>query len=282
MKTLLVFPSSRTLGGLLSLCLMGAGPAYGQAGGPAASKSPVTHGSYFQAAMAETARLYDDLEYEQALEAVTRAKRLAREDGERASAAIFEGVVLADLGRRQEALASFRAGLMRTPDAPLPVKVSPKVEGDFESVRQEVQRDRPALARPVPQDAPVQPTVEAPPAVVTAPTVVTAPEPSPGVDLKAGVRESSRKVPTLSWVLLGTGVVAGGVGSVFGLQSRGSVDSARKAVLSADSDVNGPLEDARGQAVVANVLFGTAVAAAAGAVTAYFLNGESKVAEATP
>ncbi|WP_233583180.1 tetratricopeptide repeat protein [Corallococcus sp. CA053C] len=279
MKTLLVLPSSRMLGGLLGLCLMGVGPAFGQAGG--ASKSPVTHGSYFEAALAETARLYDDLEYEQALAAVTRAKRLAREDGERASAAIFEGIVLADLGRREEALASFRAGLMRAPEAPLPVKVSPKVESDFESVRKEVQRDRPALARPVPQDAPVQPTVEVPPSVTPPTVVATAPEPAPGVDLKAGVRESSRKVPTLSWVLLGTGVAAGGVGTVFGLQSRGNVNSAREAELT--SDVNGHLEDARGQARVANVLIGTAVAAAAGAVTAYFLNGgPAQTSKVTP
>ncbi|CAM3465080.1 hypothetical protein G4177_22875 [Corallococcus sp. ZKHCc1 1396] len=274
MKTPDALGRFRLLGGLVGLCLFGGGPAFGQAVGAAA---PASSRDYFTAAMAETARLHDDLEYEQALAAVTRAKRLARSDAERASATLYEGVVLADMGRREEARASFRAGLVLTPDAKLPVKVSPKVEDDFESVRKEVQRDRPAVAQPVPEvtprpaDAPVQRTVEAAP---TSPSRPVASVASPGVDLKVDAkRPQVRRVPTLSWVLLGTGVAAGGAGTLFGLQSRGNVDSAREAELS--SSVDGHLKDARGQAVVANVLFGTALAAAVGAVTAYFLSDPS-------
>jgi hypothetical protein len=268
MKTPHGSPSFRMLGGLLGLCLVGAGPAFGQTGASGAAPSVEGASRYFDAAMAETARLYDDLEYEQALAAVTRAKRLARTDAERCRASIYEGLVLADLGQRDAAMASFRAGLLLVPTAKLPVKVSPKVEGDFEAVRKEVQRDRPALAKPAPADAPVQPRpVEGPPVVAVAPV------PAPGLDLTADARERGmRRVPTVSWVLLGTGVLAGGVGTVFGLQSRGSVDSAREAELS--SSVGGHLDDARGQATVANVLFGTATAAAVGAVVTYFVMGE--------
>ncbi|MBN8231474.1 tetratricopeptide repeat protein [Corallococcus macrosporus] len=275
MKTPHALPSFRLLGGLLGFCVFGVGPAFGQGTGTAASRPA---GSYFDAAMAQAARLYEDLESEQALAAVTRAKRLARTEEERSRAAIYEGVILADMGRRDEALASFRAGLTLTPEAKLPAKVSPKVESDFESVRSTVRQERAAVQKPA--DAPVQAPVESP-RVVSPPTVATAPDPTPGVDLKADARERGmRRVPTVSWVLLGTGVVAGGVGSIIGLQSRGNVSSAREADLSAD--VSGHLDDARGQAVVANVLFGTALAAAAAAVTTYFLSGDSTVSSESP
>ncbi|MBN9683864.1 MULTISPECIES: tetratricopeptide repeat protein [unclassified Corallococcus] len=272
MKTPHGSPSFRVLGGLLGFWLLGVGPAFGQAAGTETAASRPA-GTYFDAAMAEAARLYEDLESEQALAAVTRARRLARTDAERSAAAIYEGVILADMGRREEALASFRAGLLLAPEARLPAKVSPKVEGDFESVRSAVRQEHAAAAKPA--DAPV---VEAPKAL--SPAQVAA-APAPGVDLKADVRERGmRRVPTVSWVLLGTGVVAGGVGSLIGLQSRGNVSSARDADLS--SDVSGHLDDARGQAVVANVLFGTAAAAAVGAITTYFLSGESPAAAGTP
>lgn len=272
MKTLHGCPPFRLLGGLLGCWVLGGvGPAFGQAArAEQAASRPA--GTYFDAAMAETARLYEDLESEQALAAVTRARRLARSDEERSAAAIYEGVVLADMGRRDEALASFRAGLLLAQDARLPAKVSPKVEADFESVRSAVRQEHEAQAKS--SDAPVRPPAVETPAALSQPQVSAAPAPEPGVDLKADAREwGMRRVPTVSWVLLGTGVLAGGVGSVFGLQSRGNVSSAREADLSAD--ISGHLDNARGQAVVANVLFGTALAAAAGAVTTYLLSGES-------
>lgn len=283
MKTPHGWPSVRVLGGLFGFWVFGVGPAIGQAAGTGSAAATRPANAYFDAAMAEAARLFEDLESEQALAAVTRAKRLARTDEERSAAAIYEGLVLADMGRRDEALASFRAGLVLAPEAKLPAKVSPKVEGDFESVRQTVRQELAAVRKPVPTpvvekapDTPVRPPVVEKPVVLDPPRVTVAP--TPGVDLKADARErGARRVPTVSWVLLGTGVVAGGVGSIIGLQSRGNVSSARKADLSADK--SGHLDDARGQAVVANVLFGTAAAAAVGAITTYILSGDSTVAE---
>ncbi|NNB97272.1 tetratricopeptide repeat protein [Corallococcus exiguus] len=288
MKTPHGCPSFRVLGGLLGFWVLGVGPAFGQAAGTGAVAARPA-GTYFDAAMAEAARLYEDLESEQALAAVTRARRLARTDEERSAAAIYEGLVLADMGRRDDALASFRAGLLLAPEAKLPAKVSPKVEGDFESVRSAVRQELAAVKKPAEPvrpplvekspDAPVRTQVEEKPVVLNPPRVAVAP--TPGVDLKADAREhGTSRVPTVSWVLLGTGVVAGGVGSVIGLQSRGNVNSARDADLS--GDVSGHLDDARGQAVLANVLFGTALAAAAGAVTTYFLSGESTASAGTP
>ncbi|WP_255441948.1 tetratricopeptide repeat protein [Corallococcus sp. Z5C101001] len=302
MKTPHALPSSQLLAGVLSLCLVGAGPAAGQAGEPRTSAAPESSRA-FQDAMAEVARLYDALEYEQALSAVTRAKRLARSEGERSASAVYEGLLQADLGRREKALASFREGLSLDPEATLPVKVSPKVVGDFEAVRRELQRARPALARsatsrpgePVPpsprapapapeeearaQDAPMR--VAAAPSVLTPSAESSRPATPPGVDLKSDARRSpSHRLPSVALVLLGTGVVAGGVGSYFGLQSRSNVRAARDAELT--QDANRSLEDARPQALVANILFGAAIAAAAGAVTTYVLGQGSVASEGTP
>ncbi|MBN8466661.1 tetratricopeptide repeat protein [Corallococcus exiguus] len=290
MKTPHGCPSFRVLGGLLGFWVFGAGPAFGQAAetGAAATRPA---GTYFDAAMAEAARLYEDLESEQALAAVTRARRLARTDEERSAAAIYEGLVLADMGRRDDALASFRAGLLLAPEARLPAKVSPKVEGDFESVRSAVRQERVVVEKPAeptrpqvvakPADTPVRPPVVEEQVTLNPPQVAVASEPDPGVDLKAkAVERGGRQIPTVSWVLLSTSVVAGGVGSIFGLESHGNLNSARDANLSAD--VSAHLADARGQARVANILFGTALAAVAGAVTTYFLSSESTSSGRTP
>jgi hypothetical protein len=69
--------------------------------------------------------------------------------------------------------------------------------------------------------------------------------------------------------LLGTGAVLGGVGGSFGLMSRGNVNNAREAAFYSDRQAH--LDSARGQALVANILLGAAVTAAAGAAVSWFL-----------
>ncbi|AKQ67576.1 TPR domain protein [Myxococcus hansupus] len=80
--------------------------------------------------------------------------------------------------------------------------------------------------------------------------------------------------------LLGAGVVAGGVGSYFGLRSRSNIQSAREALF-VDEQAR-YLDSARGQALGANVLFGIAVTAAVGAVTTYLLTDENSSSRGTP
>ncbi|ATB38533.1 hypothetical protein CYFUS_003968 [Cystobacter fuscus] len=234
---------------VLGLVLMLASPAWSQ---PSASTAPD-----FEGRMAATARAYENLDYEHALQELEGASRLARDDGERARVAIYRGLVLGDLRRRQASRAAFRAGLMLRPNASLPVKVSPKVASDFEDVRREVL----ALNPSPPSDAP-----RAVPDAKLAQTPASGLVPPGGAE--AEVR-ASRSTPVLPLALLGAGAVLGGVGGYFGLQSRGNVSNAREAAFYSDRRAH--LDSARGQALVANVLLGAAVTAAAGAAVTWFL-----------
>ncbi|EPX59287.1 hypothetical protein D187_003191 [Cystobacter fuscus DSM 2262] len=237
---------------------------------PAWSQSSASTASDFEGRMAATARAYEDLDYEHALQELDGASLLARDDGERARVAIYRGLVLGDLRRRQASQAAFRAGLMLRPDASLPVKVSPKVARDFEAVRREVLALNP---RP-PSDAP-----RAVPDAKLAPTPASGLVPSAGAE--AEVR-ASRSTPVLPLALLGAGVVLGGVGGYFGLRSHGNVSDARAADFYSDRLAH--LDSARGQALVANVLLGAAVTAAAGAAVTWFLKDRtpSPRAEVSP
>ncbi|MFY2560653.1 hypothetical protein ACN469_23825 [Corallococcus terminator] len=120
--------------------------------------------------------LYESLEYEKALNWLTQAKQVASTIDEQSEVALYRGLVLADLGRRKQALEEFRAGLTLRPEAKLPVAAAPKVERDFESVRKQVQlKQGTATAKAAPVVEP-QPVVEAPPPVVEEPKAI-APEP---------------------------------------------------------------------------------------------------------
>lgn len=95
------------------------------------------------------ARLYEDLEYEKALDQLKRAKALNLDTDDSALVAIYQGLVLADLGKQPQAVEAFKEGLSLNPDAKLPMKVSPKVVRLFEEVRDETRRK---LARIEAQD----------------------------------------------------------------------------------------------------------------------------------
>ncbi len=86
-------------------------------------------------------RLYENLEYERALEQISSAKRLTRGMADDVLLSLYEGVILADMGKWNDATAAFKSALFLQPEAKLPVKVSPKVEKRFEAVRQQVKKE---------------------------------------------------------------------------------------------------------------------------------------------
>jgi tetratricopeptide (TPR) repeat protein len=102
---------------------------------------------YYNAAL----RLHESLEYERALDTLGNARKVAVSLDEQAKVNLAEGVVLADLNRFDEARSAFKAGLLLTPDAPLPMKVAPKVNAEVEALRARVKKElAPLLAK---QDA---------------------------------------------------------------------------------------------------------------------------------
>jgi tetratricopeptide (TPR) repeat protein len=104
--------------------------------------------------------LYEGLDYDQALDQVHRAKEIAHGADDDVVIGLYEGIVLADLGRADDARTAFRAALSLQPDSRLPVKVSPKVAELFEQIRAEVAK----ALKPLPLDAtPPSARVVAPP-----------------------------------------------------------------------------------------------------------------------
>jgi tetratricopeptide (TPR) repeat protein len=232
---------------------------------PKNRKKPAPKGD-FQTVFSAAIKLYENFEYEQALEQLNRAKALAKGAEQEVAVSLYQGVVQAELDQREQSLASFRTGLYLKPDAKLPVKVSPRVARDFEDVRQAVRKD---LGLPDPgSDRPVQPPPDKAP--VLTPTPVT-PSPQP---LATGTSSGGTgRGSILQLTLMGVGAVAAGGAGFFGLQSQSNVRFARDAEFYDQRATK--LKDAESQAFVANILFGTASAAALGALAVFLLPGRS-------
>ena len=246
-------------------------------------------------------QLYESGENEDALEQLQRARRLARGIPQDVAVALHEGIILADMGKVEQSRAAFQRGLTLDLEAKLPIKVGPKVERSFEEVRTKV-KERMARGRttkPPPPPPTVTPAPEPketkPPAVAGTDRPEKAPEP-PKLDAPVApapapytptVEARSRsRVPVVPLVLGGVGAVAAGVGTFFGLQSSSNLSQVedRLAAGSVATQAEAPavraqLDDARGQAKVANVLFGTAVAAVTGAVVTYLFSGDDTKAD---
>ena len=106
-------------------------------------------------------RLYANLEYERALEQVKRARQASGGVDDDVTSALWEGAILFDLGRADDARAAFREGLYLKPDATLPVKVAPKIAAAFEQMRTDVKKElAPILAKKAAEDAAKRKTAE--------------------------------------------------------------------------------------------------------------------------
>ncbi|QRO01914.1 hypothetical protein JRI60_24300 [Archangium violaceum] len=214
-------------------------------------------------------RLYEALEYERALEQLAQARRFPRSLAEDVRIGLFEGLILADMGRRVEARMSFKTALLLDPGARLPVRASPKVEKDLEDIRKEVRKEL-KLPETDPQEQATSSTDRP-----ETPSVELVPDREQRPWLPSSVRMGSVSVPTPSLALLGAGVIAGGVGGFFGLRSRGQIQEARDA--SYQQPLAARRDEALGSARVANVLFGAAGLLATGAVVTWLLSGGEEV-----
>jgi len=89
---------------------------------------------YLNAAIA----LYENLEYEKALKQLKRAKPKADGPDDETRIALIEGIVLADMGRKEAALTAFKTAFGLNLEAKLPLDVSPKVKAIAEQARANV------------------------------------------------------------------------------------------------------------------------------------------------
>lgn len=231
-------------------------------------------------------RLYEDLEYERALEQLSRAKRFSRTEADDVLLSLYEGLILADLGKQDGANAAFKAALFLQPDAKLPLKVAPKVQQQFEAARTQVQRElakqeprqpvaqakppetkpaetKPAEAKP-PQDVPVR-----------APVAELKPTPPP---VAAPVAEvpGTRSLRSRAWVPATAGgvLVVAGAGLFVMAKSEQSKLRNDDASLATEADVEGAVSRGRTFQTVGLGLAGAGVLGL-GVATGMYLLGAS-------
>lgn len=101
-------------------------------------------GAAVQPYLVSVRNLHEELEFERALEQLVTARRLSGGVEDDVALSLWEGIILAEMNWKDEAAAAFKAALFLQPEVQLPVRVSPKLSEQFESLRQEVKR---SLAR---------------------------------------------------------------------------------------------------------------------------------------
>ncbi len=108
----------------------------------------------FQAREGEIKRLYEDLDYEEALARIRQLRGEPLSSRQQVVLQLYEGILLCEMSGMQQGGAVFDSALRVWPTALLPVKVPPKVQALFESTRQKVTQER---ADSAPLDQPTRP-----------------------------------------------------------------------------------------------------------------------------
>jgi tetratricopeptide (TPR) repeat protein len=228
-------------------------------------------GRYITAA----AQLYESLEYERALEQLERAKNFPRTVENDVAIALYEGIILEELGRKDQALTAFKTGLLLRPEVGLPVRVSPKVKLDFEGVRAEVRKELAANEAQSQAQAAAAAKSDRP---EREKRLLSESAPPPSRPSSSSVLFTRIQEKPLPIILLGTGAVAAGAATVFGLQSNSQVNAAMSSASL--SDAQSHLAKANTDAKVANVLFAVSAAAVVGGVTTFFIQNGNPWASA--
>jgi tetratricopeptide (TPR) repeat protein len=177
--------------------------------------------SDFPKFFASGVRLYKDMDFERALEQFQLARTQPHGAAEEVQAALYAGILHFELGNEAQAQELFRLAASLDPQAPLPVKVSPRIEIAYEKERAKFA----ALmqqAAPPPGTPPValQPVYQVGQAPQPQPQAVRNLEPVAPVATRAGAAQSSgpggKKVA--GGVVLGLGAAAAIVGgAAYGL-----------------------------------------------------------------
>jgi tetratricopeptide (TPR) repeat protein len=257
------------------------------AGAPPALAQADDVGRYLVAA----ARLYENLEYERALDQLNKARKLSRGPDDDAVISLYEGIILGDMGKRDASLSAFREGLLLNPEIQLPVRVAPKVQKAFEDMRTAVKKEMaPVLAKReeerqrralrdeqqkkeqerAAQAARTPPSNDRPLEAVLTPS---GPGPAPPPLVIVGPPPPTRSVPVAPLVLAGIAVAAAGTGAYFGVQSRSDVQAAGTAPWQDNTIAH--LQSAQNEALLANILFAGAGAFALGAGITLLAGGGS-------
>ncbi|WP_395855962.1 hypothetical protein [Cystobacter fuscus] len=115
---------------------------------------PAANDSEVKNCITSIQHLYKSLDYEHALSQIQLARQMPRGTEDEVTLSLYEGLILYDMGKQDEALTAFRSALLLRPDTALPEqKIAPKVRTRFEDMRRKVKREI-APPPPEPTEAP--------------------------------------------------------------------------------------------------------------------------------
>jgi hypothetical protein len=204
------------------------------------------------------------LDWEKCLRRLEQASRWnANTSAQLAEIELYAGLCEAGLGHETEAYEHFELGFQLDPALELPPQLGPKISALFQKAKAKAAKSRPAAVEPElkkqPELAPAAtPSLE--------PVAAPPPTPPPAVAAEAGSGAAHIAVPL---AFGGISLISGGIGLVFGLQSKSTLDQARLAHF--DSEDAALRRVAADRALVADVLFAVAGAALVAAVIAFFV-----------
>lgn len=233
----------------------------------------------FQRLLGNAVKSYEVEDYTSALEKLSLARQAAKGDKQETTVSIYEGVVYYRLGRLDDARSAFDTALVLDPKATLPPEMPAEIQAEFEAARGRVN----GILQPSPPPEPPSVAAVQPPAESDRPEQGSSPSLTPQRSAQAPAVQAltmmdapPRRIPLLPIVLVGSGVIAGSIGTYFGVSANKQLQAAQVAPLRQEAFTQ--LNEARGSARTANILFGTAGLALVGGVVTWFLMPGEKVA----
>lgn len=215
---------------------------------------------------------YQGLEFEKCLKRLDQAGKWENSKDQLAEIELYQGLCGLALGKEKDASEHLELALTIDPALQLPPMQGPKVTALFEKAKAKVVAAKPvepaSVAEPAPAPKP-EPEPAPEPKVADAPV---APKLTPKVEEPVAVVEAvppKERRLAVPLVLGGVGVVSVGVAAFFGVQAKSHERQANGATFESDAVSLG--RQAKTDALVANVGFGVAGAAAVAAVVSYLL-----------
>lgn len=215
-------------------------------------------------------RLYNTLDFDGALQQLKKAENYAHDTvNDEVLVHMYEGIVLFESNRKDDAEAQFKEALALNENAQLPRKISPKTAALFEKVRKEMKSEKELVA---PTKQPDVPSAKQQPA--------PAPQPAGGLQPSAQVKQEEASGPSVApWVALGVGAVGAATGGIFALRAHSLSNQAQSAQFQDDAQSN--LDSAHTSATIAYASLGVAVVGAATFAVLYLLEDHGEPTAST-
>ncbi|MEW5741966.1 MAG: hypothetical protein AB1938_23830 [Myxococcota bacterium] len=230
--------------------------------------------------------LYENLEYEKALKQLKKAKPRAAGPDDEAKIGLLEGVVLADMGKEEEALTAFKTAFSIDLEAKLPVEVSPKVQAVVDKARDNVRKmlaprleaerleaEKAEAARLAEEKAKADAAARAEAERLAEQKRLEEEERRKLQPPPAVVKSSSSSLRTWSWAPLAVGVASAGVATGL-LVDASSKHSALLNGTAPPEDAAAMRDAGKLEATLGYVFIGLAAAGVVGAGLMYFLGGD--------